>query len=149
MIATGFEPLSPIWGCSFGYSVSHIGLFHFLSVQGDGRKIPGLVKYMNFQRSTAKSPKIPGGWQHCATKLIEIEIFTLTDFSRQSCRCKQEFQGKKGKKILKALKDVSCLSAYFFRWVFRGENMPGKSFQALLFRQQKIPPHPLEKPYIH
>ena len=75
----------------------YIGLFHFLSVQGDGRKIPGLVKSMNFQRSTAKSPKIPGGWQHFATKFIEIEIFTLTDFSRQSCRCKQEFQGKKGK----------------------------------------------------
>ena len=54
---------------------------------------------MNFQRSTAKSPKIPGGWQHFATKFIEIEIFTLTDFSRQSCRCKQEFQGKKGKII--------------------------------------------------
>ena len=32
-----------------------IGLFHFLSVQGDGHKIPGLVKSMNFQRSTAKS----------------------------------------------------------------------------------------------
>ena len=62
------------------------GLFHFLSVQGDGRKIPGLVKSMNFQRSTAKSPKIPGGWQHFVTKFIEIEIFTLTDFSRQSCR---------------------------------------------------------------
>ena len=75
-----------------------IGLFHFLVIQGDGRKTPGLVKSMNFQRSTAKSPKIPGGWQHFATKFIEIEIFTLTDFSRQSCRCKQEFQGKKGKK---------------------------------------------------
>ena len=74
------------------------GLFHFLSVQGDGRKIPGLVKSMNFQRSTAKSPKIPGGWQYFPTKFIEIEIFTLTDLSRQSCRCKQEFQGKKGKK---------------------------------------------------
>ena len=24
LIATGFEPLSPIWGCSFGYSVPHI-----------------------------------------------------------------------------------------------------------------------------
>ena len=24
MIATGFEPLSPIWGCSLGYSVLHI-----------------------------------------------------------------------------------------------------------------------------
>ena len=58
------------------------GLFHFLSVQGDGCKIPGLVKSMNFQRSTAKSPKIPGGWQHFATKFIEIEMFTLTDFSR-------------------------------------------------------------------
>ena len=64
---------------------SDIGLFHYLSVQGDGRKIPGLVKSRNFQRSTAKSPKIPGGWQHFATKFIEIEIFTLTDFSRQSC----------------------------------------------------------------
>ena len=74
------------------------GLFHFLSVQGDGRKIPGLVKSMNFQRSTAKSPKIPGGWQHFATKFIEIEILILTDFSRQSCRCEQEFQGKKGRK---------------------------------------------------
>ena len=77
---------------------SNIGLFHFLSVQEDGRKIPGLIKSMNFQRSTAKSPKIRGGWQHFATKFIEIEIFTLTDFSRQSCRFKQEFQGKKGKK---------------------------------------------------
>ena len=48
------------------------GLFHFLSVQGDGRKIPGLVKSMNFQRSTAKSPKIPGGLAHFATKFIEI-----------------------------------------------------------------------------
>ena len=76
----------------------HNGLFHFLSVQGDGRKIQGLVKSMNFQRSTAKSPKIPGGWQHFATKFMESEIFTLTDFSRPSCRCKQEFQGKKGKK---------------------------------------------------
>ena len=27
--------------------------------------------------------------------------------------------------------------------------MPGKFFQALLLRQQKIPPHLLEKPYIH
>ena len=62
------------------------GLFHFLSVQGDGRKIPGLVKSMNFQRSTAISPKITGGWQHFATKFMETEIFTLTDFSRQSCR---------------------------------------------------------------
>ena len=73
------------------------GIFHFLSVQGDGRKIPGLIKSMNFQRSTAKSPKIQGVWQHFATKFIEIEIFTLTDFSRQSCRFKQEFQGKEGK----------------------------------------------------
>ena len=24
LIATGFEPLSPIWDCSFGYSVPHI-----------------------------------------------------------------------------------------------------------------------------
>ena len=40
------------------------GLFHFLSVQGDGCKIPGLVKSMSFQRSTAKSPKIQGGWQN-------------------------------------------------------------------------------------
>ena len=75
------------------------GLFHFLSVQGDGRRIPGLVKSMNFQRSTAKSPKLPGGWPHFATKFIEIEIFALTDFSTQSCHCKQEFQGKKGKKF--------------------------------------------------
>ena len=67
------------------------GLFHFLSVQGDGRKIPGLVKSINFQQSTAKSPNIPGGWQHFSTKFIEIEIFTLTDFSRQICCCKQEF----------------------------------------------------------
>ena len=37
----------------------------------------------------------------------------------------------------------------FFSWVFRGENMPGKFLQALLFRRQKIPPHLLEKPYIH
>ena len=78
--------------------LANIGLFHFLSVQGDGRKIPGLVKSMYFQRSTARSPKIPGGWQHFATKFIEIEIFALTDFSTQSCRCKQEFQGNKGKK---------------------------------------------------
>ena len=53
---------------------------------------------MNFQWSTAKSPKILGGWQHFATKFIKIEIFALTDFSMQSCGCKQEFQGKKGKK---------------------------------------------------
>ena len=66
--------------------VYYIGLFHFLSVQEDGRKIPDIIKSMNFQRSTAKSPKIPGGWQHLVTKFIEIEIFTLTDFSRQSCR---------------------------------------------------------------
>ena len=79
-------------------STPDIGLFHFLSIQRGGRQIPGLVKSMNFQRSTAKSPKIPGGWQRFSTKLIEIEIFILTDFSRQSCRCKQEFQGKKGKK---------------------------------------------------
>ena len=52
---------------------------------------------MNFQWSTAKSPKIPEGWQHFATKFIEIEIFASTDFSTQSCRCKQDFQGKKGK----------------------------------------------------
>ena len=58
---------------------------------------------MDFQRSTAKSPKIPGGWQHFATKFIEIEYFTLTDFSRQSCRCKQEFQGNKGKKYFPGL----------------------------------------------
>ena len=55
--------------------------------------------------------------------------------------------------MFKALKDVSCPSAYFFRdffrWVFRGENMPEKFFQALLFRRQKIPPHLLEKSYIH
>ena len=114
---------------------------------------------MNFQRSTAKYPKIPGGWQHFATKFIEIKIFTLTDFSRQSCHCKQEFQGKKGKNIFQGARlenctstkssrhsrNVSCPSAYFFRWVFRGENMPGK----LLFRRRKIPPHLLENPYIH
>ena len=85
-----------------------IGLFHFLSVQGDGRKIPGLVKSMNFHRSTAKSPKILGGWQHFATKFIEIEIFALTDFSRQSCRCKQEFQGKKGKNIFQEDRLENC-----------------------------------------
>ena len=79
--------LTPIGNLTYDYeSLVRIGLFHFLFVQGDGRKIPGLVKSMNFQRSTAKSPKIPGGWQHFATKFIEIEIFTLTDFSRQSCR---------------------------------------------------------------
>ena len=107
---------------------------------------------MNFQRSTAKSPKIPWGWQHFATKFIEIEIFTLTDFSRQSCRCKQEFQGKKGKNIFQGARLENCTSTksfrhsrtlvvhllIFFRWVFRGENMPGKFFQALLFRRQKI-----------
>ena len=87
-----------------------IGLFHFLSVQGDGRKIPGLVQSMNFQRSTAKSPKIPGGWQHFATKLIKFEIFTLTDFFRQSCCCKQEFQGKKGKKYFLEYKIFSHFS---------------------------------------
>ena len=90
--------------------VPHIGPFHFLCVQGDGRKIPGLVKSMNFQRSTAKSPKIPWGWQHFATKFIEIEIFTLTDFSRQSCRCKQEFQGKKGKNIFHWARLENCTS---------------------------------------
>ena len=128
------------------------GLFHFLSVQGDGRKIPGLVKSINFQRSTEKSPKIPGSWQHFATKFIEIEIFTLTDFSRAR-KEKNIFQGLDWRVVLqlniKAFKDVSCPSAYFFRLVFRGENMPGKFFQALLFRRQKIPPHLLEKPYIH
>ena len=91
------------------------GLFHFLSVQGDGRKIPGLVKSMNFQRSTAKSPKIPEGWQQFATKFIEIEIFTLTDFSRQSCRCKQEFQGKKGKNIFHGTRVEDCTSTKSFR----------------------------------
>ena len=140
-----------------------IGLFHFLSVQGDGRKIPGLVRSMNFQRSTAKSPKIPGGCQHFATKFIEIEIFTLSDFSRQSCRCKQEFQGKKGKIFSRGARLEHCTFTkssrhsrtlvvhllIFFRWVFRGENMPGKFFQALLFRRQKIPPYLLEKPYIN
>ena len=65
---------------------------------------------MNFQRSTAKSPKIPGGWQHFATKFIEIEIFTLTDFSWQSCRCKQEFQGKKGKNIFQGARLENCTS---------------------------------------
>ena len=57
----------------------YVGLFNFLSVQGNGRKISGLVKSMNFQRSTAKSPKIPADWKHFATKLMEIEILTLTD----------------------------------------------------------------------
>ena len=85
-----------------------IGLFHFLSVQGDGRKIPGLVKSMNFQRSTEKPPKIPGDWQHFATKFIEIKIFTLTDFSRQSCRCKQEFQGRKEKNIFQGARLENC-----------------------------------------
>ena len=93
---------------AMGYSI-------FLSVQGDGRKIPGLVKSMNFQRSTAKSPKIPGGWQHFATKFIEIEIFTLTDFSRQSCRCKQEFQGKKGKNIFQGARLENCTSTKLSR----------------------------------
>ena len=88
----------------------NIGLFHFLSVQGDGRKIPGLAKSMNFQRSTAKSPKIPWGWQHFATKFTEIEILILTDFSRQSCRCKQEFQGKKGKNIFQGARLENCTS---------------------------------------
>ena len=63
---------------------------------------------MNFLRSTAKSPKIPGGWQHFATKFIEIEIFTLTDFSLQSCHCKQEFQGKKGKNIFQGARLENC-----------------------------------------
>ena len=118
---------------------------------------------MNFQRSTAKSPKIPGGLQHFATKFIEIEIFTLTDFSKQSCCCKQEFQGKKGKNIFQGARLENCTSTKSLRHsrmlvvhpltfssgFFRGENMPGKFFQALLFRRQKIPPHLLEKPYIH
>ena len=82
----------------------------FLSIQGGGRKIPGFVKSMNFQQSTAKSPKIPGGWQHFATKFTEIEIFTLTDFSRQSCRCKEEFQGKKGKNIFQGATLENCTS---------------------------------------
>ena len=92
-----------------------IGLFHFLSVQGDGRKIPGLVKSMNFQRSTANSPKIPGGWQHFATKFIEIEIFVLTDVSTQSCRCKREFQGKKGKKFFQGGRLENCTSTKSLR----------------------------------
>ena len=93
-----------------------IGLFHFLSVQGDGRNIPGLVKSMNFQRSTAKYPKIPGGLQHFATKSgIEIEIFILTDFSRQSCCCKQEFQGKKGKNIFQGARLENCTSTKSLR----------------------------------
>ena len=91
------------------------GLFHFLSVQGDGRKIPGLVKSMNFQWSTAKSPKIPGGWPHFATKFIDIEIFISTDFSRQSCRCKQEFQGKKGKNIFQGTRLENCTSTKSIR----------------------------------
>ena len=70
---------------------------------------------MNFQRSTAKSPTIPGVWQHFATKFIEIEIFTLTDFSRQSCHCKQEFQGKKGKNIFQGARLENCTSAKSFR----------------------------------
>ena len=94
---------------------------------------------MNFQRSTAKSPKIPGGWQHFATKFIEIEYFTLTDFSRQSCRCKQEFQGKKGKNIFQGARlenctstkssrhsrTVSCPSAYFSGGFSEGKTCQG------------------------
>ena len=91
------------------------GLFYFLSVQGDGRKIPGLVKSMNFQRSTAKPPKIPGGWQHFATKFIEIEIFALNDFSMQSCRCKQEFQDKKGKNFFQGGRLENCTSTKSLR----------------------------------
>ena len=68
---------------------------------------------MNFQRLTAKSPKIPGGWQNFATKFIEIEIFTLTDFSRQSCHCKQELQGKKGKNIFQGARLENCTSTKF------------------------------------
>ena len=72
----------PFCSCNFDMGISYtpvflsesIGLFHFLSVQGDGRKVPGLVKSMNFQWSTAKSPKIPGDWQHFATKFVEIGI---------------------------------------------------------------------------
>ena len=89
---------------------SNNGLFHLLSVQGDGRKISGLVKSMNFQRSTAKSPKIPGSWQHFPTKFIEIEIVTLTEFSRKSCHRKQEFQGKKGKNIFQGARLENCTS---------------------------------------
>ena len=70
---------------------------------------------MNFQWSTAKSPKIPGGWQHFATKFTEIEIFILTDFSRQSCRCKQEFQGKKGKNIFQGARLENCTSTKSLR----------------------------------
>ena len=70
---------------------------------------------MNFQRSTAKSPKIPGGWQDFTTKFIEIEIFILTNFSRQSCRCKQEFQGKKGKNIVQGARLENCTSTNFSR----------------------------------
>ena len=94
----GFLPMHGlIEGLTLAVHLKFIGLFHFLSVQGDGRKILGLAKSLNFQQSTAKSPKIPRGWQHFATKFIEIEIFTFTDFSRQSCHCKQEFQARKEK----------------------------------------------------
>ena len=94
---------------SMGYSI-------FYPYWGDGRKFPGLVKSMNFQRSTAKSPRIQGGWQQFATKFIEIEIFILTDFSRQSCRCKQELQGKKGKEILPHLIFVLFSVQCKFSW---------------------------------
>ena len=115
-----------------------IGLFHFLSIQGDGRKIPGLVKSMNFQRSTAKSPKIPGGWQHFATKFIEIEIFAVTDFSTQSCCCKQEFQGKKRKKTFQRGRLENCTSTKSLRHskmlvvhlhTFSGGSSEGKACQ--------------------
>ena len=54
---------------------------------------------MNFQRSTAKSPKIPWGWQHFATKFIEIEIFTLTDFFQAKLSLQTRIPGQERKKI--------------------------------------------------
>ena len=91
------------------------GLFHFLSVQGDGRKIPGLVKSMNFQRSTAKSPKIPGRWQQFATKCIEIKIFILTDFSRLTVAGNKNSRAGKEKNIFQGARLENCTSTKSLR----------------------------------
>ena len=52
---------------------------------------------MNFQWSTAKSPKIPGGWQHFATKFIEIEIFTLLIFPGKVVTASKNSRARKEK----------------------------------------------------
>ena len=54
---------------------------------------------MNFQRPTAKSPKIPGGWQHFATKFIEIEILILTVFPGKVVAANKNSRARKEENI--------------------------------------------------